>query len=1772
MAQHDIPTHLAPGVTMANNDDEITIKIMTKPPSDDVSNSQDTRALWYAAYARLRERYTGELVDFEEQVRIIFRLLQGSSDANVHRRFTMTGLHNLAPNTVLDSVHRWISKARAEENDDEERDKVCRALVSTLTKLSRNIQKSPNAHLAWIAACLCIQKLVKGPKPTCEAPWLAYIVARIAFYDRLSQVIYKAPRDDEQGPNSPHEFLVDLYSAILEQLVVVLALDRAPREMRRQQKQKTFAQLKVGVNSTLLHPITALEFSLGFHARDKTLEESVAELVCLRAPSLAILGSDDRDTHEAANETMTAEGGGGGGGDNRDPDNDFSHPAYRDVSNANATAERNSNDSSISRKVQKLLCLFPVKPPPLLPPSQLPLDRLKSVLGGLRRWALKQDAYQQWHKARSADHGHSTDRILWLHGPEGSSMTLLLQALAQAETENQVRILDPEWAPYAVACASWDWSRDVNGTSVVSVLRDLIWTVLTTQPMLQKHLAKTVQVMGRRALLRGDGRDSQARYAALGTSGDFYAMLTLLCSIVSDQDFEPTCFVVDYREMLWDDDDDGHVGDQAKGNESCKEGRDGSASTAQKRAWTLRDLMELVSTTCRLSGKVIWIVRSMSCLPPSSSIGGCHLYPPEEPLLSEIMHDYIRALMQKWGKSRYTPKERKQLASKITDRAGGNVAWATLAVDLVARVRFSWNADHVLQGLPDSSAGLGPLLDCIIKSNASDSDSDSDRALLNAALKTAALAFQPLTVPDLAALAGLPATVDAASFLDILARPLLEFREVDDARGKVKKYVYFPSRAVLAVQRARLVKATPAPDLHADMVCRHLRQLTQHYGHTGRRTKHRGKQLSPYMQIAWLRHLDLAGVGIGRTGHQSVTDLLTADVRAFVAQNASAWVRDLDALGVLPVVGRMLQDLLPSSRGLGRLSPTQAALNTLLTRILRSQEMGMSVTDCDRFMHIVGCENHGDDGDLPVLPQVPLILPPLDNSTTAFIGTLKGDSAQVLGTHFAYDGRLIVSISDDCTLRCWDRASCRIQHVARKTVSDRTKLFFSPTNSSLILFGNKRIISAFDLARGGVHVESITHSKIVAEWQKQEKEQEKQKGHTAADEVLEPFSAVRSAVDGSNDVIITCGPREVVLGMSGFGLKEVRRIAVGYKSLPTVIKDALPESDCLDASVADDVELAAIVHNDGNLLIYNTKLAERQQTLHWAQRRFARVRYDSNTRAFVTWDEGDHVMLHLVHERRDQLEEVEHGEREPTKLSYRPLIQSHRPPYPDPDSSLLSFGLSSERDEIIFTFADTESCQIYRLIKADADTRNNVAYVDNAPHISSPRQETTDASSPFSSTLFSHDGLQAATSNENGQVQLWSLPKMATSESETSDASATTLWRTMPSEGAKSAIIWLCFSSDDTQLLACYGNGQTVVWDTKTCERVAVMGEDELWAAYAIFSPGDALVATVHPDDKTIRLWDLQACRQLYSDAHRIGDDGNDDDKPTPTTKQTFVALNDAAINMTTTVTFSPDGRLLATSGSFIHIWDISPDSGFNMVLPGEALMPCATLYCNDTAIQSQEEDDDDDGDDDDDDDEDDDDDDDDLGCISFAFSPDSRSLFGFCRGGLLLVWKRALDPPSLYSSSSPSSDGWQPQATVLAGGFKMPGQDGLWTYEPRRPSILEDMDGRYLLHTEIGVWELPSQPGDDTVGLQPSMRHPCSVVETPEHMAILWQNRLLTKLPQIYTPSPPCWFEALACDVHTVDESTSTLLIDARTGHLFCFRFQGKEQITNASEKIDSA
>lgn len=160
MAQLNIATEPAPGVIIDQKDDKITITITTTPPTDDKAIGLDTRALWCEAYARLHEEHTKELVDFEEQARIVFKPLQRRNSSNALARSGMLSWHNMAQNTVLGAIHRWIFEGdsdgtrETDRDEEEEHNEALRVLSSIKTLLNKNVQESPGAHLAWVAASL----------------------------------------------------------------------------------------------------------------------------------------------------------------------------------------------------------------------------------------------------------------------------------------------------------------------------------------------------------------------------------------------------------------------------------------------------------------------------------------------------------------------------------------------------------------------------------------------------------------------------------------------------------------------------------------------------------------------------------------------------------------------------------------------------------------------------------------------------------------------------------------------------------------------------------------------------------------------------------------------------------------------------------------------------------------------------------------------------------------------------------------------------------------------------------------------------------------------------------------------------------------------------------------------------------------------------------------------------------------------------------------------------------------------------------------------------------------------------------------------------------------------------------------------------------------------------------------------------------------------------------------------------------------------------------
>jgi WD domain, G-beta repeat len=141
---------------------------------------------------------------------------------------------------------------------------------------------------------------------------------------------------------------------------------------------------------------------------------------------------------------------------------------------------------------------------------------------------------------------------------------------------------------------------------------------------------------------------------------------------------------------------------------------------------------------------------------------------------------------------------------------------------------------------------------------------------------------------------------------------------------------------------------------------------------------------------------------------------------------------------------------------------------------------------------------------------------------------------------------------------------------------------------------------------------------------------------------------------------------------------------------------------------------------------------------------------------------------------------------------------------------------------------------------------------------------------------------------------------------------------------AFSNILSVAFSEDGKQLAASDTGGKIFVWDisgeAKLDFKFTLTGHDSrVWSV--IFSPNRELLAS-GSDDKTIRLWNLENGVCLYT-------------LPLQQLEETSAAdSNIETDNRVFSISFSPDGSLLASSGSGkeIKIWDLQRTEFINTI------------------------------------------------------------------------------------------------------------------------------------------------------------------------------------------------------------------------------------------------
>ena len=521
----------------------------------------------------------------------------------------------------------------------------------------------------------------------------------------------------------------------------------------------------------------------------------------------------------------------------------------------------------------------------------------------LCRWAIKTPEYLDWASTNGS-------RVLWVTGDAGSGKTALLKTLAQH------LIKQGSQSECTVAYFFCDGTLLSEGGSPAMIVRSLIWHILSNRRSLIKHLETKL---------------SSTKKDNLGHPNDFYAVSTLLYTLIQDHGIGTIYFVIDGMEHL------------CVGPSDSDSSLDDSAQDPYGDMWGLEDMLRLIATTLRLSARVRWLISTSDVdmkkvvehyLDFEMSNNIQMEITPE--CLSDVPHDRhdndmtteletldtenkkalaemfeteanianntgrvrptqkqmhistdlpeVRLIMERYitskvralaRKSRYGGQLQSRIQEKLKNGSSGNLLWVNTPCDAIESQGIPWEAPLLLESL---SPGV-PELYAQMRTSLHGLGADN-REYCEIVLTTAAVAFRPLTVIELedivyapvADMTRLPVEVDLNTLIAGICFPFLEV---------VENKVSFKHSAARQYLQKDIEKRGKLSEAHGDLIRRCLQTLSS------RRRQNAVPKSGPisYATISWIRHL-----------HRLETSHLVAvlkSVNEFLSGNLLTWVEML---------------------------------------------------------------------------------------------------------------------------------------------------------------------------------------------------------------------------------------------------------------------------------------------------------------------------------------------------------------------------------------------------------------------------------------------------------------------------------------------------------------------------------------------------------------------------------------------------------------------------------------------------------------------------------------------------------------------------------------------------------------------------------------------------------------------------------------------------------------------------------------------------------------
>ena len=475
------------------------------------------------------------------------------------------------------------------------------------------------------------------------------------------------------------------------------------------------------------------------------------------------------------------------------------------------------------------------------------------------RWILGVPEFQEFAgDAGNADDDSNNDtfepcRLLWIKGNAGTGKTMLLIGIIR-ELSARPACLCPSVAHFFFQ------NKDGRLNSCMAALRSLLWMLLLQQPDLLTHL-------------RTKYANSKPRFEG---DTDRVGLIKVFEAVLSDPRLRSVYFIVDALDECDQD---------------------------------LPEFISVISKSLTLTDKVKWLVSSRPTVPVEKitpALVELNSSMLEAPVQAYINHQLSRLK----GEDGYTSAIIDEMYNKILDRAQNTYLWVWFVFQKLSKPDKRGHLPdgvHALRIIQKFPPGLSDLYHRIIDM-IKESDED-DWELCKATLQSVFLAFQPLSLDELAAMMGVR-TREAT-------RIIKECCSLLTVADNTVNLVHQSANDFFAREFSRLFSVSIAQG-HADLAQRCLRSLSglhknmyklEHIG-SSRPVHAQVPQPDPlramrYSSIYWVRHLS-------NSDYHCVIQINDM-IMSFLQLHAFHWIESvalLDSLGKCEYYIEQLSSLL----------------------------------------------------------------------------------------------------------------------------------------------------------------------------------------------------------------------------------------------------------------------------------------------------------------------------------------------------------------------------------------------------------------------------------------------------------------------------------------------------------------------------------------------------------------------------------------------------------------------------------------------------------------------------------------------------------------------------------------------------------------------------------------------------------------------------------------------------------------------------------------------